>query len=167
MSPKATLTGLVLVLALALPAAASAQLDPTLDQYAPSTQQIHHQVGGHGGGGGGHGGGGGGGGGDGGQTSPSGGGGGQVAPDGGGGQVPQGGDGGQGQQSGDDGRGQQGGGARNPAGSDQADSGLSARVVDSVPLTGFDLIALALVAAAIAGTAVLLRRQSRRPEPEA
>jgi hypothetical protein len=151
-----TLVALLLVLALALPVFASAQLlDPTLDQYAPSTQQIDKQVNGGGGGSDGDGGGG--------SVSP-GGGGGQVSPAGGGGQASSGGDGGDASSGGGGGEVHQGGSsAGTPARAEGG--GLDGRVVGGVPFTGFDLVALALAAAVIAGTAVLLRRLSRRPEP--
>jgi hypothetical protein len=166
--PKlATLIAVLLVLALALPAVAGAQLlDPTLDQYAPSTQQIDKQVKGEGGAGGGGG------------QAPQGEESGQVPQGGGNAQAPQapqggvggglspGGDGGEASPGGDGGQAHQGSnGTATPAGAEGG--GLDARVVDGVPLTGFDLLAVALAAAVIAGTAVLLRRLSRRPEPGA
>jgi hypothetical protein len=175
LSLKATLIALVLALVLALPGVASAQLlDPTVDQYAPSTQQIDKQVNGGGGGGqdpqGGGGGevpqGGGGGevpqGGSGDQLPQGGGGGGQVPQGGGGGEVSQGGGNGEASPGGAGGQ-KGGGGAEIPAPAEG--NGLNDRVVGGVPFTGFDLIALAVAAAVIGGTALLLRRLSRRPEP--
>jgi hypothetical protein len=148
-------TLIALALALALPVVASAQvLDPTLDQYAPSTQQIDKQVKGDDGGGGGAG------------QAPQGDGSGQPPQGGGGGQDPRAGGGGQAAPGGDGGAVQQGGdGAAEPARAEGG--GLDDRVVGGVPLTGVDLIAVALAAAVIAGTAALLRRLSRRPDPGA
>jgi hypothetical protein len=159
---KVTLVGVAL--ALALPPAASAQvLDPTLEQYAPSTQEVHKQVKGSG---------------DGGQVQGSGDGG-QVQGSGDGGQVQGSGDGGQveqgdgavapvgsqggGQGGGDGGasaggRGGAPGGGQTPASAQG--SALNDRVVSTVPLTRFDLIAMVLAVGAITGTAVVLRRLS-------
>ena len=172
---RGALIALLPALALALPAAAGGQvLDPTLDQYAPSTQQIQDQVkgGGHGHGGG-QGSQAGGSQGDGGEV-PQGGGAGQVPQGGGAGQVPQGGGAGQvspasdGGQANEDAEGGQVQGNSGPGAPAHAEgNGLGDRVVGGVPVTGFDLLALILAALAVAGTAVLLRRLSRRPEPGA
>jgi hypothetical protein len=156
-------------MALALPAAASAQLlDPTLEQYAPSTQQIDKHVKGDGGGGQDQ---------QGGDSGVD-----AVGADGQPGQggdagPPAGGQGGGGTPTGgqDSGAGTpiggQDGGGEPPAGGQGGGgtstgseaSGLDERVVDSLPLTRFDVIAMALVAIAIAGTAVALRRLPRAP----
>jgi hypothetical protein len=48
-------------------------------------------------------------------------------------------------------------------GGDEAVSGLDDRVVSGLPLTGFDLMAMAIAAAAITGTGLVLRRLSRPP----
>ena len=154
--------------ALALPASASAQLlDPTLEQYAPSTQQIDKHVKGDGGGGQDQ---------EGGDGGVDGVGASEQPEEGDGAGAPAGGHGGGGtptgeQDSGGTPIGGQGGGGEPPAGgqgggeASTASQGnrLDARVVDSLPLTRFDLIAVALVAIAIAGTAVALRRLPRVP----
>jgi hypothetical protein len=160
---RATLIAVVLVLALALPAAANAQvLDPTVEQYLPSAQVIEKQVkeGGEGGSGGqveegavaG---------GDGGEVQGGAVAGGDGDGNGGGGQALQGGGGPEVEQ---------GGGPEVEQGGDSVaalagapDGGLDDRVVDSLPFTSFDLLVIVLAAAAVTGTAVVLRRLSRPP----
>lgn len=99
MSLRTTTVALVLALALAVPAVASAQVtDPTAKQYDSTLQQVQ-----------------------------------QVSAE----QTPD-----------------------NPAAAQN--SGLSNNV-GSLPFTGFDLLAMAVAAAAITGTGVVLRRLSRAP----
>jgi hypothetical protein len=166
-------TGILLVLALALPAAASAQfLDPVLDQYAPSTQQVDKKLKDKDGGGGQ---------GSDGASEP-----GVVAPD------EQGVVGDGGQQGNDEGsesdsdKGNAGGGAAGGGGGDgdaagggvsgggadagtssgADEGGLDARLLSDVPVTWFDFLAFALATAALVGTALVLRRLSRSPRVE-
>jgi hypothetical protein len=166
-------TGILVVLALALPAAASAQfLDPVLDQYAPSTQQVDKKLKDKDGGGG--------------QGSDDASEAGVVAQDG---QGVAGDDGQQGndEDSESDGdKGNAGGGAAGGGGGDgdaagggvsgggadagtssgADEGGLDARLLSDVPVTWFDFLAFALATAALVGTALVLRRLSRSPRVE-
>ena len=159
---------------MALPVAASAQfLDPVLDQYAPSSQQVDKKVKG-----------------DKGDND----GGGEVEGDAPAGQeaavegAGQGADGETGDGSGngagatgggsggggdDTGGSAGGGGVDGATGGDAAgthsgagDSGLDARLLADVPVTWFDFLAFALATGVLIGTALLLRRLSRSPRVE-
>jgi hypothetical protein len=166
------MAALATVLVLALPVAAGAQfMDPVLEQYAPSSQQIDNKVkgdkedGADGGGG---------------ESDatagqPGAAGGSGVGADGdtdGGGGSGAGGAGGSSGGGGDDtGRGAGGDGdpapgegAATQSGGDA--SGLDARLLADVPVTWFDFLALALATATLIGTALLLRRASRSPRVE-
>jgi hypothetical protein len=167
-----SLTGVLVVLALALPAAASAQLlDPVLDQYAPSTQQVDKKLKDTDGGSG--------------QGSSDASEAGVVAQDeqgvaGGGGQQGDDEDSESGGENGNAGGGAAGGGggdgdaaggvsgggadAGTPSGADEG--GLGARLLGDVPVTWFDFLAFALATAALVGTALVLRRLSRSPRVE-
>jgi hypothetical protein len=154
------LIALSIVLALALPAVAGAQfLDPTLDQYAPSTQQIDKKIkdGGDDGQAGGEGT----------QGHP------QVQAGGVGGdvqqadgeEVEQGGANGQdrdGDVSGGGGVARGGDGGGTPPGA-QGGGGADTRVLSGVPVTWFDFVGFVIAIAALVGTAVVLRRVSRSP----
>jgi hypothetical protein len=157
--------GVLVVLALALPAAASAQfMDPVLEQYAPSTEQIDKKVkeGADGQGK------------DDAEADP---GAPSVSDDGevadGDGNAAAGGAAG-GSGGGGEGSGGGGGAAGAPGGggdgvtapSTAGDAGLDARLLGDVPVTWFDFLAFALATAALAGTALVLRRLSRSPRVE-
>jgi hypothetical protein len=168
-------TALSVVLALALPAAAAAQfMDPVLEQYAPSSQQIDKKVKGDGGGGGG------GGGGDDegdveaaqpGATGAAGGDpDGDTQNDGGSGAGGAGGgSGGGGGETGAGGGGDLGAAAGEDAGAQSGSeaSGLDARLLSDLPVTWFDFLAFVVFAGALIGAALLLRRLSRSPRIEA
>jgi hypothetical protein len=171
-------TALCAALFLALPAVAAAQfMDPVLDQYAPSSQQIDKKVKGGDGGGGDSGGAGAGdaqvdpgtavgadgqadgagaddgagaGAGAGGTGGDVGGGGGTGAGTGSGSGTSAGGDGGAATGSGSEGG-----------------SGLDARLLANVPLTWFDFLAFAIAIGVLIGTALVLRRLSHSPRAEA
>jgi hypothetical protein len=165
-------TALCAALLVALPAAAGAQfMDPVLDQYAPSSQQIDKKVdGGDKGGGGDSGSAGAGdvqtdpatgageaGQGDGSDTDDSAGGG-SAGGTAGGGDGTGGGTGASG--TGASGGGASGGdGAATSSGSEG--SGHDARLLTNVPLTRFDFLAFAIAIGLLIGTALLLRRLSR------
>ena len=160
------------VLAVALPVTAGAQLmDPVLEQYAPSTEQINKKVkegdNQHGGGGGG---------GneastaaqeagtvqgdaadtDGGSDANATGAGGNGSVGGGGGTGGSA-DGGSSVSSGGNGHGSQSG---------AGGSGLDARLLDYAPVTWFDLLAFAIAVGVLIGTVFLLRRLSGSPRLE-
>jgi hypothetical protein len=151
---------------LALPAAAGAQfMDPVLEQYAPSTEQIDKKVkegsGGQGGDGQSEG-----------DDSVE-----EGAPVGAAGQgddvEADNGGGGGGSAGGSAGGGDGAGGAGAARGTDgdgspsgAQSSGLDARLLSGVPVTWFDFVALALATIVLAGTAVMLRRVSRSPRVE-
>lgn len=163
-------TALCAALLVALPAAAGAQfMDPVLDQYAPSSQQIDKKVKGDKGGGGDSGGAdagdvqtdpatadGGAGQGDGSDTDDSAGGGSAGGTAGGGD--------GTGGSTGASGGDASGGDAATSSGSEG--SGLDARLLTNVPLTRFDFLAFAIAIGVLIGTALLLRRLSRSPRVE-
>jgi hypothetical protein len=155
------LIALSAVLALALPAAASAQLlDPILEQYAPSTEQIDKKVkegddDGRAGD-------------DGKQGDDA-----QAQQGGAEGGVQQGGEGEveQGGADGEDHSGDVGGGV--PRGGDGGGTppgaqsgGPDARVLSGLPVTWFDFVAFAIATGLLLGTAAVLRRLSRSPTVE-
>lgn len=162
-------TALAAVLALALPAVAGAQfMDPVLEQYAPSTEQIAEKVKagsdkkdkGDG------------------QTE------GETQADQGSavegtaqgdagddsdGNAVAGVPGGGGGSGGDAGGGGAGGGGTGDGAagpSDSGDAGLGTRLLGGVPVTKFDLLAFAIAVGALMGTALLLRRLPRAPRVE-
>ena len=167
-------TALCAALCFALPAVAAAQfMDPVLDQYAPSSQQIDKKVKGGDGGGGDSGGAGAGAA----QPDPGTAVGGDDQDDGAGaadgtdagagaggtgGGTGSGGDIGSGSGSGADGD----GGTATSSGSDGG-SGLDARLLAAVPLTWFDFLAFAIAIGVLIGTAIVLRRLSHSPRVEA
>jgi hypothetical protein len=157
-----SLIALSLVLVLVVPAAATAQfVDPILEQYAPSTQQVNEKVkeGRPD---------------DSGRPAEQGGDGQEVQPGGASEQLQpggvagnDGGNGGQGGQGGNSGDVQQASGDRQteqgPDAKAAAGGGFDDRVVEGLPFTSFDLIVIVLVAAAVTGAGVVLRRLSRPP----
>jgi hypothetical protein len=170
-------TALFAALFFALPAVAAAQfMDPVLDQYAPSSQQIDKKVKGGDGGGG-----------DSGDADP-----GDAQPDpgtvaggddqddgagaaAGAGAGAGGGSTGDGTGGGDDTGTGTGSGSGASAGSDggaastgsEGGSGLDARLIADVPLTRFDFLAFAIAIGVLIGTALVLRRLSHSPRVEA
>lgn len=176
-------TALCAALLFALPAVAAAQfMDPVLDQYAPSSQQIDNKVKGGDGGGGDSGGAGAGDaqpdpgadpgaavGGDG-QDDSAGAadGGGAGAGGGSTGGGAGGGDGtGTGTDTGGGGGTSAGGDARGASSGSDGGSGLDARPLADVPLTWFDFLAFAIAIGVLIGTALVLRRLSHSPRVEA
>ncbi len=169
-------TALFAALFVALPAVAAAQfMDPVLDQYAPSSQQIDKKVKGGDGGGGDSGGA------DQGDAQPdpgtavggdgqeeSGGADGGGGAGAGGGSTGGGTGGGDGTATGTD----TGSGSGTSAGGDassgaEGGSGLDARLLADVPLTWFDFLAFAIATGVLIGTALVLRRLSHSPRVEA
>ena len=151
------LAALLGALALVVPVAAGAQaLDPVLEQYAPSTQQINNKVKGDkpdqsdGGGSGG-------------SSDAEGGEGGAVA--GTGSDDDAGLSGGSGSAGGSEsaGGGAGAGGAHNGSenSSAAAETGLDARVLSGLPITRLDFLVIALALGALVVAAVMLRRLTR------